>query len=68
MFDKNLVVTDLMTLSQLEKMEMQRDLTQIVVHVDMDAFYASVELLDNPDLAGKAFAVIHIRHKSCYIL
>ena len=38
-------------------MEANRDLTQIIVHVDMDAFYASVELLDNPDLAGKTFAV-----------
>ena len=34
-------------------MEAQRDLTQIIVHVDMDAFYASVELLDDPELAGK---------------
>ena len=38
-------------------MEAQRDLTQIIVHVDMDAFYASVELLDDPELAGKPFAV-----------
>ena len=40
-------------------MEVQRDLTQVVVHVDMDAFYASVELLDNPSLEGKPFAVGH---------
>ena len=38
-------------------MEAQRDLTQVVVHVDMDAFYASVELLDNPELKGSPFAV-----------
>ena len=38
-------------------MEAERDLSQIIVHVDMDAFYASVELLDNPDLFGKPFAV-----------
>ena len=38
-------------------MEVQRDLTQLIVHVDMDAFYASVELLDDPSLEGKAFAV-----------
>lgn len=38
-------------------MEVNRDLTQIIVHVDMDAFYANVELLDNPDLATKIFAV-----------
>ncbi|KAF6760313.1 DNA polymerase kappa [Ephemerocybe angulata] len=41
----------------IEKMESERDLTQSIVHVDMDAFYASVELLHNPGLKDKAFGV-----------
>ncbi|KAG5650201.1 hypothetical protein H0H81_000326 [Sphagnurus paluster] len=43
----------------LDELESQRDLSQIIVHVDMDAFFANVELLDDPTLEGKAFAVGH---------
>ncbi|THV05009.1 DNA/RNA polymerase [Dendrothele bispora CBS 962.96] len=39
------------------ELESQRDLSQTIVHVDMDAFYANVELLHNPDLKDKPFAV-----------
>ncbi|KAF8650421.1 hypothetical protein AX16_005226 [Volvariella volvacea WC 439] len=43
----------------IAELESHRDLSQVIVHVDMDAFFANVELLDNPDLAGKPFAVGH---------
>ena len=42
---------------QIADLEAHRDLTQYIIHVDMDAFYASVELLRDPSLAGRPFAV-----------
>ncbi|EJD02943.1 DNA/RNA polymerase [Fomitiporia mediterranea MF3/22] len=38
--------------------ESRRDLSQTIVHVDMDAFFANVELQHNPDLKDKPFAVV----------
>ncbi|KAI5123920.1 hypothetical protein M0805_006338 [Coniferiporia weirii] len=40
------------------EMEEKRDLSQTIVHVDMDAFFANVELQYNPDLKDKPFAVV----------
>lgn len=37
--------------------EEKRDLTRLVVHVDMDMFYAAVEMLDKPWLKDKPMAV-----------
>ncbi|CAO3613722.1 unnamed protein product [Cunninghamella blakesleeana] len=42
---------------KIKEMELNRDLTQCICHVDMDAFYASVEELDDPSLKDIAFAV-----------
>ncbi|KAK9454584.1 hypothetical protein V1511DRAFT_502397 [Dipodascopsis uninucleata] len=39
------------------ELETTRDLTQSLVHVDCDAFYAAVEELENPELKDKPFAV-----------
>ncbi|KAM9391879.1 DNA polymerase kappa isoform 1-T4 [Pholidichthys leucotaenia] len=47
--------------AQVEKMalalEKGRDLSRVIVHVDMDAFYAAVEMRDCPELKDKPMAV-----------
>lgn len=41
----------------LAELEVSRDLTQHIVHIDCDAFYAAVEQLERPDLKDLPFAV-----------
>ena len=41
----------------LADLESSRDLSHTIVHVDMDAFYAAVEMRDNPALRTKPMAV-----------
>ena len=38
-------------------LELSRDLSQYVIHIDCDAFYAAVEELDHPELRDVPFAV-----------
>ncbi|KAK0881679.1 hypothetical protein LTR87_004454 [Friedmanniomyces endolithicus] len=41
----------------IEELEYGRDLSQTIVHIDCDAFYAAVEELDRPELKDVPFAV-----------
>ena len=41
----------------IAELELSRDLSQIVVHIDCDAFYAAVEELDRPELKHVPMAV-----------
>ncbi|XP_037980314.1 DNA polymerase kappa isoform X2 [Motacilla alba alba] len=39
------------------ELEQNRNLSSTIVHIDMDAFYAAVEMRDNPELKEKPIAV-----------
>jgi DNA polymerase kappa len=41
----------------LEEVEMKRDLTRTFLHIDMDAFFAAVEILKRPELESQPVAV-----------
>lgn len=40
-----------------KELEKRRDLSKIIVHIDMDMFFAAVEIRDNPQLKDKPVAV-----------
>lgn len=42
---------------EIQQLESHRNLGHIIVHVDMDAFYAAVEMKHNPQLRGVPMAV-----------
>lgn len=42
---------------EVEALETSRDLSHTIVHIDMDAFYAAVEMRDNPKLKDVPMAV-----------
>lgn len=45
------------TNKKVQELEKTRDLSRIIVHVDMDAFYAAVEMRDDPGLRDCPMAV-----------
>ncbi|KAI9323231.1 hypothetical protein BX666DRAFT_1884537 [Dichotomocladium elegans] len=55
--DADLSVETRMVDNMIRGLEKERDLSQVICHVDMDAFYASVEELDSPELKKVPMAV-----------
>ncbi|KAF4964060.1 hypothetical protein FSARC_8009 [Fusarium sarcochroum] len=50
---------------EIARIEESRDLSQFIVHVDCDCFYASIEVLDHPELQNTPFAVGDVVLATC---
>ncbi|CAM9984183.1 unnamed protein product [Lampetra fluviatilis] len=55
--DQQIRQAELQVCVLVERLEESRDLSRTIVHVDMDMFYAAVEMRDFPELKDKPMAV-----------
>lgn len=55
--DQQLKNSELQVNKLAAELDQSRDLSRIIVHIDMDAFYAAVEMRDNPELRNTPMAV-----------
>ncbi len=51
-------------MAELFRLELPRDTHRRIVHVDMDAFYASIEMRDRPEYRKKALVIAHDPRKT----
>lgn len=51
-------------MGELFRLELPNDTSRRIVHVDMDAFYASIEMRDRPEYRKKALVIAHDPRKT----